>query len=182
MYTIQNNFKEDIVAGFAVLTPAQCVEFFDFPLIGDFPIKFRYKNHLLISDKTYPASHYIISKEGKIIQKNNACQIDKVGINPLGEEEQNDSVNQSNTTKPDESHKDTESSATQTDESHKDTESSATQTDESHKDTESSATQTDESHKDTESSATQTDESHKDTESGNPAPVEEETTPAIKWI
>ena len=80
IYTVKNNYKEDILAGEVVLSTKQCVEFFDFPLIGDFPIRFKYKdpNHL-ISDKLHPPGHYEISKSGAILKKKSACSIDIIG-------------------------------------------------------------------------------------------------------
>ena len=84
VYTIQNGYKEDVMAGFVVLTPNQnqCVEFFDFPVIGDFPIKFRYKNNELFSKKSYPAANYKISEQGEIIKQDKPCEIDIVGEKP----------------------------------------------------------------------------------------------------
>ena len=68
IYTIKNDYRENIVVGDVVLTPSQCVEFFDFPFIGDFPIKLRYKDRQLISDKAYPPAHYMISEQGEIFK------------------------------------------------------------------------------------------------------------------
>ena len=78
IYSIQNNYKESVWVGSILLKSKQCLEFFDLPLLGDFPIKFRDKNHQLISSKAYPPSHYIISEQGEIIKRNKACELEPV--------------------------------------------------------------------------------------------------------
>ncbi len=88
IYTIQNQYEEKIVAGHVVLNSDQCVEFFDFPWIGDFPIKFRYKNRYLISGKSYPPGHYIISDRGKILKQSKACPIEIIGESRLEKDEE----------------------------------------------------------------------------------------------
>lgn len=82
IYTIKNNYKESIIAGSVVLTPTQCVEFLDFPVIGDFPIKFRYKDRELFFEKSYPPAHYIVSEQGEILKQNQACKIEVVKERP----------------------------------------------------------------------------------------------------
>lgn len=80
LYTVKNNYNTDIIAGSVVLKPQQCVEFFDFPLIGDFPMKFKNINRQLLSDKLYPPAHYIVSDEGKILKQDTACEIEVLAV------------------------------------------------------------------------------------------------------
>ena len=77
-YTIQNDYIEDVRAGYVIINNGQCLEFFDFPFFGEFPLKFRYKDHQLMSDKLYPSGHYKISKEGDILKQKTACELDPV--------------------------------------------------------------------------------------------------------
>ena len=77
-YTIKNNYMEDVRAGYVVIKSGQCVEFFDFPVLGDFPLKFRYKDHQLVSNTSYQPSHYEISTKGNILKKAQACDLDPV--------------------------------------------------------------------------------------------------------
>ena len=83
IYTIHNQYPEDIIAGSVVLTPGQCVEFLDAPLIGDFPIQFRYKGRELFSKQSHPPAHYVISEKGEVVEKNTACPIEIVGKKPV---------------------------------------------------------------------------------------------------
>jgi len=78
IYTIKNNYTDNIIAGSVVLSPSQCVEFFDFPLIGDFPIKFRYKDREFFSDKSYPRGHYLVSEKAEVLKQDKACKIDVI--------------------------------------------------------------------------------------------------------
>ena len=77
-YTIKNNYMEDVRAGYVVIKSGQCVEFFDFPFLGDFPLKFRYKDHQLMSNSLYQSGHYEISIRGNVLKKNKACDLDPV--------------------------------------------------------------------------------------------------------
>ena len=88
VWTINNDFKQRIVAGSTVILPGQCVEFIDIFLLGDFPLQFKYQNYHLISKKAYPAGHYLISEEGEIVKQKKACPMEIVGENPLKRQEQ----------------------------------------------------------------------------------------------
>ena len=77
-YTIQNDYIEDVRAGYVIINSGQCLEFFDFPILGDFPLKFRYKDHQLMSGKLYKPGHYKVSKQGDILKQNKACELDPV--------------------------------------------------------------------------------------------------------
>lgn len=98
IYTIQNKYKENVIAGSVILSPSQCVEFFDFPLIGDFPIKFRYKNNQLFSRKSYPPAHYVISEKAEIVKQDKACPIEIVGTK-YADKKQEDETNATNNLK-----------------------------------------------------------------------------------
>ena len=87
VWTVKNDFPQRIVAGSFVILPDQCVEFIDIFLFGDFPIKFKYENYHLISEKTYPPGHYLISEEGEIIKQKEACKMEIVGENPFKKQE-----------------------------------------------------------------------------------------------
>ena len=54
------------------------MEFFDFPFLGDFPLKFRYKDHQLISGKLYQSGNYKISQATEIIKQKQACDLDPI--------------------------------------------------------------------------------------------------------
>ena len=77
-YTIKNSYIEDVRAGYTVIRSGQCVAFFDFPVLGDFPLKFRYKDHQLMSSALYQPGHYEISQTGDILKKNQSCDLDPV--------------------------------------------------------------------------------------------------------
>ena len=77
-YTIQNNYREDVRAGYVVINSGQCLPFSDFPFLGDFPLKFRYKDHQLMSDELFPPGHYTISEKGEILKQKTACELDPV--------------------------------------------------------------------------------------------------------
>ncbi|MDE0092759.1 MAG: hypothetical protein OXN83_05705 [Oligoflexia bacterium] len=77
-YTIQNNYVEGVRAGYVVINSGQCLEFFDFPVFGDFPLQFRYKDHQLISDEIYPSGHYKVSEKGDILRQKKPCELDPV--------------------------------------------------------------------------------------------------------
>ena len=77
-YTIQNSYKEDVRAGYVVIKSDQCSEFFDFPVFGDFPLQFRYKDHQLMSDKLYPPGYYQVSSAGDIVKQEKPCELDPV--------------------------------------------------------------------------------------------------------
>ena len=77
-YTVQNSFEEDVRAGYVIIRSGQCLIFFDFPIVGDFPLQFRDKNHQLLSDKFYQKGHYEVSKEGDILKKDQQCERDPV--------------------------------------------------------------------------------------------------------
>ena len=77
-YTIQNDYIEDVIAGYVVINEGQCLEFFDFPFLGDFPLRFRYKDHQLMSESFYKPGHYKISKQGDILKQKHACELDPV--------------------------------------------------------------------------------------------------------
>ena len=88
IYTIHNQFEKTIIAGWVTLRPNQCIEFFDFPLIGDFPLKFRYKDNTLISETLYLPNHYMISSKGEILKQDKACKIERVGKAPLAKDKE----------------------------------------------------------------------------------------------
>ena len=94
-YTIQNDYKEDVRAGYVVIKDGQCLEFFDLPFLGDFPLKFRYKDHQLISDKLYSPGHYTVSKTADILKQNQPCELDPVrekdGLRPISEKKNRES-------------------------------------------------------------------------------------------
>ena len=77
-YTIKNNYMEDVRAGYAVIKKGQCLEFFSFPILGDFPLKFRDKDHQLMSSTLYPPGHYEISQKGDILKQSQPCELDPV--------------------------------------------------------------------------------------------------------
>ena len=77
-YTIQNNYKEDVRAGYVIIKSGQCLEFFDLPFLGDFPLRFRYKDHQLMSDKLYRSGHYKVSQTADIVKEKQACDLDPV--------------------------------------------------------------------------------------------------------
>ena len=77
-YSIQNEYKEDVRAGYVIIKSGQCLEFFDLPVLGDFPLKFRYKDHQLMSDKLYKPGHYKVSKQAEILKQKQPCDLDPV--------------------------------------------------------------------------------------------------------
>ena len=77
-YSIQNEYKEDVRAGYVIIKSGQCLEFFDLPFLGDFPLKFRYKDHQLMSDKLYKPGHYKVSKQAEILKEKQPCDLDPV--------------------------------------------------------------------------------------------------------
>lgn len=78
IYTVKNNYGENIIVGNVVLTPSECTEFVDFPLIGDFPLQVRDKDRQLFSEEFYPAGNYVISAQGQVSKQDPACRIETV--------------------------------------------------------------------------------------------------------
>ena len=77
-YTIQNDYTEEVRAGYVLIKSGQCLEFFDLPILGDFPLKFRYKDHQLMFDDLYKPGHYKVSKQGDILKQTQPCDLDPV--------------------------------------------------------------------------------------------------------
>ena len=89
VYTVQNGFNERIIAGSFVIMPGQCMEFIDLPLFGDFPIKFKYQNNDLISEKAYPPENYLVSEKADIVEQGTRCKMEEVGKKPENEADKN---------------------------------------------------------------------------------------------
>ena len=77
-YTIKNDYIEDVRAGYVIIKSGQCLPFFDLPFLGDFPMKFRYKDHQLMSKELYKPGHYKISKQADILKQREPCELDPV--------------------------------------------------------------------------------------------------------
>ena len=75
-YTVENGYTERISAGSVVILPAQCVELFHFPLLGDFPLQFRYADRNLISPEDQSPGHYFISSGGEVLKRERPCAKD----------------------------------------------------------------------------------------------------------
>lgn len=81
-YTVENGYSERISAGSVVIMPYQCVELFNFPFVGDFPLRFRYADRGFISTENQPPGHYFISSEGEILNREEPCEKDFSIVRP----------------------------------------------------------------------------------------------------
>ena len=81
IYTIKNEMPELIRAGSQKIQPGECLELSDtsFGLFGDFPLAITKEDGSALSDnidknKTYEAGHYIVTADGEVNPKEEACK------------------------------------------------------------------------------------------------------------
>ena len=82
IYTIKNEMVELIRAGSQKVQPNECLELSEdssFGLFGDFPLTITKEDGSALSDnvdknKPYEAGHYVVTVEGEVIPKEEACK------------------------------------------------------------------------------------------------------------